>query len=175
MSLLKAIPWFFPLVMTVFSAQSLAEGFDSEYDAKPWAEIEVQLPDFPEKENLIPFSVGAVRDKKFLIDANSLSVGADGVVRYTLIVLSSTGAQNISYEGLRCDTAERRPYAFGRSDKTWSKARNNQWLKIHGSFDNHYVELYTNYFCAVAATPVTSADDARRVLRSGGQPAPANH
>jgi hypothetical protein len=167
--------WVFPLVLTLLSVQSLARDFDNEFEEKPWAEIEVQLPPFPEKENLIPFRVGAKAETKFLIDGNSLSVGADSVVRYTLLVISPSGAQSISYEGMRCATAERRLYAFGRSDKTWSKARGNQWGKIQGDSNNHHVELFTNYFCTVGAAYVMNADDARRVLRYGAESAYVGH
>jgi len=149
MGVMKAVKWFFSLALTSLSAHSLADGFDNEYEEKPWAEIEVQLPAFPEQINLIPFQVGAMADTKYLIDGNSLSVGSDGVLRYSLVVISSEGAQNITYEGLRCATAERRFYAYGRSDKTWSKARSNQWVKIQGSTNNHHIELYSNYFCPV--------------------------
>ena len=169
MSSFKAARWLFVLALPLFSVPSWAdEGFDSEFEEKSWAEVEIQLPAFPEAENLIPFRVGYHTETKYLIDGNSLSVGADSVIRYTLVVISASGAKNISYEGLRCETAERRLYAFGRSDKTWSKARANQWVKIQGSTNNHHVDLYGNYFCVVGASFISSADDARRVLRRGG-------
>lgn len=139
-------------------------GFDDEFDEKPWAEVEVQLPAFPADASLIPFSVGAVTDTQYFVDADTLSVGEDGVVRYVAVVVSASGVRNISYEGMRCATAERRLYAFGRADRTWSKARNNQWLKIRGGSNNHIVELYTGYFCKTGYM-VSSADEARRALR----------
>lgn len=145
------------------------DGFDAEFEQKPWAEIEVQLPAFPEAENLIPFRVGYHTDTKYLIDGSSLSLGADGVIRYTLLVVSASGAKNISYEGLRCATTERRVYAFGRPDKTWSKARGNQWARLRGSTNNHYVDLYSNYFCIVGAPDFRDTDDIRQILRSGGR------
>lgn len=170
MSSFKLARWFFVLAMPLFSFSSSAdEGFDSEFDEKPWAEIEIQLPAFPEVENLIPFRVGYHTETKYLIDGNSLSVGADSVIRYTLVVISAAGAKNISYEGLRCATGERRLYAFGRSDKTWSKARGNQWVGVRGGSNNHYVDLAANYFCVIGAPDVQTADDARRVLRRGGK------
>lgn len=170
MGLLRSMARVFHIALALLSLQVLAESFDSEFEEKPWAEIEVQLPPFPEEENLIPFSVGAVSDTKYLIDGSSLSVGTDRVVRYTLLVISASGARNISYEGMRCLTRERRLYAFGRLDKTWSKAKSNQWVKIQGRSNNHHVELYTNYFCAFGVD-LSDADDARRVLRYGGQSA----
>ncbi|WP_153109071.1 CNP1-like family protein [Propionivibrio limicola] len=153
-----------------FSAQVGAVGFDSDFDEeeKPWREIEVQLPTFPESANLIPFKVGSVSDKKFMVDGNSISVGADGVIRYTLVIVSDSGAQNISYEGMRCLTGERRVYAFGRSDKTWSRARSNAWTKIRGGTNDYRIDLFANFFCIIDAPTLRDAEDVRRVLRSGG-------
>lgn len=153
----------------VFSPLLLAAEFDNEYDEKPWQEIEVQLPAYPVAGSMIRFEVGAVRDTTFLIDSESLSVGADGVIRYTLEVVSPSGARNVSYEGMRCATAERRFYAFGRTDKTWSKARSNQWGRISGTSNNHHVELFSNYFCPPGSPVVTSKEEALSALRSGGQ------
>jgi len=157
--------------LSLAAGNSLDNGYDpdKDIDAKPWAEVEAQLPAYPDKQDLIPFTVGAVKDVKYFIDAKSLSVGSDRVIRYTLVVVSSAGAQNVSFEGMRCDSAERRVYAFGHADGTWSKARSNQWVRIQGNSNNHNVELYTNYFCAVGATEITSAESAGRSLRSGGQ------
>ena len=157
-------------ISVLASSVMAAQAFDDEYDAKPWAEIAVQLPAYPAEGNLLPFSVGSVRDRQFLVDTNSLSIGSDGVVRYSLVIVSSAGARNVSYEGLRCETAERRFYAFGRPDATWSKARGNQWAAIQGGSNNHHVELLTNYFCSIRL-PVGSVEDIKRRLRSGGAPA----
>lgn len=167
MGLLRSMGWAFPLVLALCQLPALAGSFDEDFEEKPWEEAAVQLPPFPEEANLIPFRVGVLTETRYLLDGNSLSVGSDGVVRYTVLVVSGSGAQNVSYEGMRCATAERRLYAFGRSDKTWSKARNNQWVKIRGGSNNHIVELFANYFCKPGAPALTGADDARRVLRGG--------
>jgi len=167
-AVMKSTKWVGVLSFVLVSSQSWAFDFDKELEEKPWAEIEVQLPAFPEKENLIPFKVGSVSDTKYLVDSKSISIGLDGVVRYTLVVVSAEGAQTISYEGMRCATVERRFYAFGRSDKTWSKPRSNQWIRIQGSSNNPHVELFANNFCDNKMVSVTSAEDARRMLRNGG-------
>ena len=163
-----SIKWLIALSVVLLSVPVAASSFDSDFEEKPWTEMEVQLPAFPQKEDLVAFKVGAIGDTQFQIDGKSLSIGADNVIRYTLIVLSPTGAENISYEGMRCATAERRFYAFGRSDKTWSKARSNQWIRIQGTSNNHHVELYLNFFCTASASAFRNADDILRVLRKGG-------
>lgn len=169
MGTLNAMKWFCVFALALVPAQLLAAGFDDAYEEKAWSEIEVQLPAFPEQGNLIQFQVGAVFDTKYMIDGASLSVGSDGVLRYTVVVESSAGARNISYEGMRCATSERRFYAFGQPDKTWSKAKSNQWVKIRGTTNNHHVELFTTYFCPNGPYFIKDANDMLRVLRQGGK------
>jgi hypothetical protein len=159
----------FGLLLLVFPKAVFPALFDNEFDEKPWQEIEVRLPAFPQPENLIPFTVGAIADKQFLIDEKSISVGSDEVIRYSLIVISSAGARNISYEGMRCVTAERRVYAFGQADKTWSKARSNKWVGIRGGSNSHHVALFADYFCAIGQRTIMQPEDAVRVLRYGIQ------
>ena len=155
-------------------SSSVAGGFDNEYEGKAGAGGEVHLAPFPEAGNLIPFRVGAISDTKFFVDAQSLSYGTDGVLRFTLEVVSPSGAKNVSYEGMRCATGERRFYAFGRADGTWSKARGNQWVKISGTSNNHHVELFTNYFCPPGSPAVSCVEEAQGVLRHGGQVSGSN-
>jgi hypothetical protein len=171
MALRKLLKWLCAFSFVGVTLQSFGTGFDNEHEKieKNRAEIDVQLPAFPGKENLIPFKVGSVSDTKYLIDGNSVSLSSDGVIRFVLVIESSAGVQNISYEGMRCTTAERRYYAFGRSDKTWSKARSALWGKVQGATNNHHAELYNNYFCVAGAPSLRNAEEIRRVLRKDGQ------
>ena len=178
MSVFSRVRSVFLLVLLLLAQSSMAasrndrgvrnNGDFEEEEQKTWAEVEVQLPAFPEEENLISFKVGAVDDVQYAIDSQSLSIGTDEVIRFALVTVSSMGAKSISYEGMRCLTAERRYYASGRPDKTWSKARSNQWFKIKGGSSSHHFELFSNYFCPVGSAFVTSAEEAVKSLRRGG-------
>lgn len=149
------------------ASPAMALDIDQEFEEKAWAENEVQLPAFPVEENLIPFTVGALSDTRFYIDGNSISVGTDDVIRYTVVVISPSGARNISYEGMRCTTAEKRAYAFGRADQSWSCAKSGRWVRIKGGDNNYLNELFASYFCASGAPAIMKAEDARRALRYG--------
>jgi hypothetical protein len=128
-------------------------------------EVEVQLPPFPQTEHLIPFVVSATTDNKFLIDSDSLTFVSGGLVRYTLVIISPSGAQNVSYEGMNCATGERRLYALGRPDQTWSRARSDQWIRVReNTLNRHHAELFTNYFCPLGIA-VRDADEVRQALR----------
>jgi hypothetical protein len=144
---------------------------EREVDEKRGPEVEVGFPPFPQDENLLPFAVSATSDNRFMVDGNSLSVAGDGIVRYTVVIVSPAGARNVSYEAMNCMTGERRLHALGRPDETWVRARSDQWLKIRESSLNRYhAELFTNYFCPLGTT-VRDADELRSALQRGGHPA----
>lgn len=70
------------------------------------------------------------------------------MVRYTLIATSASDAKTISYEGIRCHSFERKLYAFGHANGTWSRSRRDQWEPIsRHSTNNHHATLALEYFC----------------------------
>jgi hypothetical protein len=124
--------------------------FEEDFDDKdkPWQEVAVQLPAAPVAENLLPFYVSATSTQQFSIDAKSVTVGSDGVVRYTLVSKSPQGATNISYEGIRCMSFEKKLYAFGQANGSWSRARRDQWEPIRtGHANRQHEALAKDYFC----------------------------
>lgn len=158
------------LAMAVLPSAGWSATANREVEEKREMQGEVPLPAFPQPDKLIPFVVSAMTDNKFMIDSESLSIGSDGIFRYTLVIVSPSGAQNVSYEAMDCSTAERRIYALGRADKTWSKARSDQWVKIvDNSLNRHHAELYTDYFCPIGIS-IRNADEVREALRRGGHP-----
>lgn len=161
------------LVLIALSAPltAAAQGrlFESDFDdgQKAWKEIEAKLPSYPKAENLIPFEAGAASAHKFFIDAPSISVGEDGVVRYTLFVKAAGGAANVSFEGIRCETREQKYYAIGHGNGSWSKARDPQWRRIeYREVNRHHGVLYVDFFCP-GKFPVKSPQDAIKTLKQG--------
>src|SRR5690348_12438531 len=98
--------------LAVHAQKNLDYEFDNE---KPWVEIQAQLPPYPKPENLLQFDAGPASTNLHYVDAPSLTVGEDGVIRFSLVIKSPSGAMNVSYEGIRCQTAEKRTYAYGRN------------------------------------------------------------
>ncbi len=122
------------------------EAFDDE--TRPWQEVETQMPAKPMDADIVPFQVSGGTDYRFGIDARSLSIGTDGVYRYTLVATSRQGARNVSYEGIRCETAQKKVYAIGRSDGTWTKSRSAAWQPIADvGINRQDAALLREYFC----------------------------
>lgn len=159
------------LLVTLLATYSLAwADFEEDYESRQWQEIAVTLPEPPQQRNLVPFYVSAATSNRFYIDASTLSVGSDGVVRYVLLVLSPEGGRNVTFEGMRCESRERRIYAVGRLDGSWSKARKNEWVRIQDAYANrHHAALFLDYFCPFGNI-VRDAAEARNALLLGGHP-----
>ena len=134
----------------------------------PRPEEAVALPAYPAGERLIEFFVAATSEFRFFVDSASVSVGTDGVVRYTLVARSSAGADNVSFEGMHCTKGEVRSYALGR-DGGWVR-RTGEWRAIQPrSVQRWHNALYQEYFC-LQGEPIASREEGVNALHRGGNP-----
>ena len=141
------------LVIAFVSACSQPKGrqwADLEEDEKPWKELKAQAPAYPRPENLVRLNTGTATSHAFFVDTSSITLGEDGVVRYVVLARTAGGATNVSFEGMRCETRERKLYAVGRSDQTWAEARDTKWERVVlRDLTPHHHTLYYDYFCAL--------------------------
>jgi len=140
---------------------------DFDEDKKPWKELEAKIPAYPKPENLIPFEAAKAGGHRFFVDAQSLSLGADGVVRYVLVIKTAGGATNVTFEGMRCDMRQQKYYAIGQSNGAWTRARNPRWRHIGGQEESQHGTLFDEYFCASKSFPATP-QQAIELLKYGG-------
>ena len=156
------------LAQAVF-AEIRFRNFDDP-DAPQWKEEEVIPPAFPQDANLREFYVSEMTANRFFIDGSTLSVGNDGVVRFVLVVRTSGGATNITFEGIRCESREFRLYASGRQDGTWANTRKSEWKPIENKpINRHHAALSRDLFCP-SGSPISSPEDGRNALRLGKHP-----
>ena len=148
----------------------------------------MQLPAYPKAENLLPFDAGPASDNLHYIDAPSIAVGADGIVRYTLVIKSPTGAMNVTYEGMRCATdgkresarldllilkfqvTEKRLYAIGRDDETWVRPRVSKWEELEDISQHYAQRSLARYFFCPANIIARNEKEAIQALKSGSHP-----
>ncbi len=161
------------LVLLALAHNALAElrfrNFDDP-DAPQWKESDIALPAYPQEANLREFYVSETTANRFYIDGSTLSVSNDGVVRFVLVVRTSGGATNITYEGIRCESREFRLYASGRQDGTWANARKSEWKAIENKpINRHHAALSRDLFCP-SGSPISSAEDGRNALKLGKHP-----
>lgn len=156
---------------TLVAAQAIQ--YESEWEKAQkeldWKEGEFTLPAVPAGKGLIEFYVSAVPGFNFFVDSQSISVGADGVVRYAMIARSSAGAETVSFEGIRCQSGIFKVYAFV-SGEAWRR-RNSDWRAIEpqGKVQRWHNVLRDEYFCPKGFTIGTPAEGID-ALRRGGHP-----
>lgn len=183
---MRKILWLLCLLpLAVHAEQKEQTGFDKEFDSdKTWVELQAQLPAYPKPENLLLFDAGPASRNLHYIDASSITVGGDGVVRYSLVIKSPAGAMNIGYEGMRCASTEakgeilifkfhpieRRLYAMGRDDKTWARARISKWEEIENVPQHYAQRALARYFFCPTNVIVKDSAEAVHALKRGSHP-----
>lgn len=109
--------------------------FNQNYHWEPpkvWQEAATTLPANPNgNTSWLVISGGPVYQNQIALDADSLSIGTDAVIRYTLRITSSEGVANISHQGLRCDSREFKLFAIAASQNhEWQDTKTAQWRRI---------------------------------------------
>ena len=163
----RLILLFFSMVLSACAPSALNRSSDDGFDGKPWEIQRAELPRYPRNENLIQIYVSPTTTFRFFVDPGSVSVSEDGPIRYTLVARSPSGATNVSYEGIRCETRERKLYAFGTDDGTWIQARSSRWVSISEDAANRQqAALADDFFCPERGR-VRTTEEAVSVLKQG--------
>ena len=154
-----------PPVSPTSSGRSI---WEEEQEKLNWKEGDVRLPPYPRDADLIEFAVSSGTSFRFFVDAASLSVGQDGVVRYTLVARSPSGASTVSYEGIRCNSKSYKVFAQGAGG-AWSP-RQSDWRFIEAkTIQRWHNVLYFEYLCP-RHRPIETAAEGVEALRRGGHP-----
>jgi len=157
---------------TVGNALAYKSRFDDPHESENpnveeyvWKEAVTELPPYPEDGDLIEFQSEAVNPRfRYFIDARSISVSqADGVVRYTLVIRSDRGSNNISHEGMRCSSAEYKIYAYGSRGK-FRRVRQPKWRPIEGKANYSYRKVL--FEDAMCATDVLLSHTPERIVQA---------
>jgi CNP1-like family len=132
------------------SAAPKRRGFEGNQDKgeqKKFSEVATEIPAYPEDSVLLEFRPHGISKNRFFVDPGSVSIGSDRVVRYTVVVKSSSGVANTSFEAMRCETAEYKVFALGTRDRTWSVLPNPAWREIDTTKGGIRFRLFDEYFC----------------------------
>lgn len=143
----------------------------SAHAQSTWQESEVTLPGPVQRSQLIPFDMSSRTELQFSVDASSIAIGTDRVLRYVLVARSASGAENILYEGLRCETGEARNYArWNQSEQRWvPHTGSTPWRSLSGvAASMPAARLAYLAFCE-GRTPTEPIDRLLADLRRGGK------
>jgi len=167
-------PWLSVAALSATAAFAAAPGVDEP--KQELAESAVTLPPAPAKDKLLRYYVSPTATMEFAVDPKSVSVSDRVIVRFTSVIRSPSGATNVSHEGIRCDTLERRLYATGRTDGSWAPASSDAWRPIGNVGANRYhAVLAQDYFCDAETVAGKAETIVERLRRQKPLPRPGDY
>jgi CNP1-like family len=156
-------PW---LIATLFlaAASVCAQVIPPDPD---WKELELAPPASFNKDGLVALEMPPYVSLKFGVDPASLTVSADGIVRYVVVATSSSGAVNALYEGLRCGNGEFKTYARWSASGKWTMATNPQWRPLNDNNTSHHALAFARQgACEGRTAGAASAADILRKMKT---------
>ena len=139
-----------------FAAEDGADPYDryeekSDYNEAletPWVEIETQVNKLPKEDELVQIELRSLPiGMTMFLDVEHATLSDDRVTRLWIVVKSSSGSYNGSYEALRCETNEYKVYAYGNPKRAKPVRTVNlpNWRGIR--LGNYRNELMFDYIC----------------------------
>ncbi|GAB2894549.1 MULTISPECIES: CNP1-like family protein [Microvirgula] len=164
---------FLPVIALAFVTLAHAGDNSGEYNRNyEWKPDEVKqdtavtLPAWVADDGWLPYNAGRMHKNRYFVAPSSISLVADGSVRYALKVVSPEGAQNYLYEGMRCENSQTIRYATGRPEsKSWRMSPKSEWRKLIPG-DVPQVQLKYDVFCPDQDRPVVSVEQAVKLLQN---------
>lgn len=103
-----------------------------------WDALKSQLPPVPTAADVLPIeSLSRNEHFRFGVDPRSIRIAPGLIVRYTLRAVSDRGAENISYESVRCGTREWRTVALYRPESGWQRPVHDEWRPLMANTVQH--------------------------------------
>jgi len=140
-------------------------------EAESWKEeANISLPPWPQDANLVEFRASdPAASLRYYIDTKSLSVDAQQIVRYTVVVEGKSGARNVAYEGIRCTPkGAYRLYAYGMSGK-FQPVPETSWQQVTDTAVPAYArDLQRFYLCVPLKFEPRPLKEMPRILSGRG-------
>lgn len=115
------------LSLTLLAACTVAQTW---LEVPQWVEENAAPPPAFAKDGLISIEMPSYVTLKVGIDPATVSVGADGVVRYVVVMHNTSGSVNAAYEGILCTKGEVKTYARAGASGEWVAIKQPEWRPL---------------------------------------------
>lgn len=149
------------LLVTVGSAAQVFSDVDPD-----WKESDTPTPPAFSQNRLIPIDMPPYLSLRFGVDPQTISVHADGIVRYVMVASNASGAMNAMYEGLRCATGEVKTYARANANAQWSIVQNPEWQSLKGNQSSRHALAFARQGACEGRTTGSSTDAIVKSLKN---------
>ncbi len=92
------------------------------------AELPTPMPAVPRAADLVQFEFNTTSRHQFAIDPASILLRGNEILQLTIVVTTTGGATNVSYEAFNCQNETRRLLAVASQDGSWQPVENSPWV-----------------------------------------------
>lgn len=131
-----------------------------------WKEAEVPAPPAFGTSQLLPIEMPSYVSLKFAVDPATLTITPDGIVRYVMVAVNTSGSVNAMFEGIRCATGEVKTYARSNASGAWVKVKEPQWRNLTDNLPSkHALAFARQGACDGRSAAASSAADIVKALK----------
>ncbi len=121
------------LAATLMAAALLAPARAQPVASTVVAELPNPMPPVPKAGKLVEFEFRTTSRHHFAIDPGSMLLRGNEILQLTIVVTSSGGSTNASYEAFDCKNTTHRLLAVAGVDGNWQPVENSPWVTVRTS------------------------------------------
>jgi len=128
--------------VTALACSSLWAQTGNGLDNPDWKEEAPPAPPVFSKDALVKIDMPPHVSLKVGVDPSTIVVGPDGVVRYVIVMVNSSGSVNAVFEGIRCASDEVKTYARWSSAGSWAVLADQPWKGINDNMPSKHAYAF---------------------------------
>ena len=129
---LAASAWAAPLTI---NNQNVAEKAE-------WVEQPIATPPAYSSQHLLAIDMPRDLSVSIAVDPQTITVDADGVVRYVVVTRNQSGSENAFFEGIRCETHQVKSYARHGASGNWVMASEPVWKSFSDNMPSRHAAIF---------------------------------
>jgi len=137
-------------------------------DRPDWVETPIASAPAYSSAHLLPVDMPPSVSVHVGIDPETVSVGADNVVRYVVVMRNKSGSESAFFEGIRCDTREIKSYARHGGSGDWIMTANPTWRSFTDPMPSQHAQIFARQAACSGGINLTQKD-ILDTLRNGTQ------
>ena len=146
---------------------AIASGADAQIamEDPDWQETALAAPPPFSTDQLLPLDMPPYVTLRLGIDPTTLTITADGVVRYVVVARNSSGSVSAFYEGIRCARSEVKTYARSSNTTAWTLIAEARWRDLSSNQPSKHAIVFSRQAACVGATAANSTADIIRAMK----------
>lgn len=157
------LAWGLGLALWALSGSVLAQ---SSVDDPDWKESDTPAPPVYSTDKLVPIDMPRHVSLAFGVDPATLMITPDGIVRYVMVAVNTSGSAYAMYEGIRCATGQVKSYARSNANGPWSQVKVPVWRDLNDNMPSkHALALARQGACDSRSTAASTVADIIKALK----------